>query len=224
MRKYLYAAPLTAAALVLATPAALAHTATPRTATHVLTISKLRGKAVKPGAVLKASLAKGTTVTISLAGNKATCKKASFALKVVTNPAAKGKAKLLVTSEKVSSCKITGVTVNSITAGNLPYNATVSDAKGDPVKLSGTSTSTPIQFTATISFGGGSIACSYDAATSTGHASNTHHVVTFKSQKFTPDPGNTGLCLDLKGAALFTASFGPIRDTSVSKSPIVFVN
>lgn len=226
MRKYLYAVTLSGAALALAIPAAQAHTATPRTATHVLTISKLRGTAVKKGAVLKANLARGTTVTVSLSGNKATCKKASFALKVVTNPVAKGKATLSVTSEKISRCKISfaGATVKSITAKNLPYGATVSDAKGDPVTISGTSTSAPIQFAATITLGPSTFTCKFDAATSTGHASNTHHVVTFKNQKFTSDSSNTGPCTALTGPALFTASFGPIRDTSVSNSPIVFVN
>lgn len=223
MRKYLYAAPLVGAALVLATSAAQAQTATPRTATHVLTISKLHGKAVKVNAVLKASLAKGTTATITLGTHKMTCKKASFALTVLTNPAAKGKATASVTSEKISRCTInvTGISVTSIVAGNLPYNATVSDARTDPVKVTETSSDAPLSFTATISAGVlGSVVCTYTAAGSTGHASNRHHTVKFTKQPF--NLASAPPCL--AGPAKLSLTFGPIRDTSVSRSPIVFIN
>ncbi len=226
MRKYLYAAVAAGATLMLAAPAAQAHTATPRTASHVLTVGKLHGTAVKVGAVLKASLAKGTTVTIAIGTTKATCKKASFSLTVVTNPVAKGKATGSVTSEAVSKCTInfSGATVNSITATNLPYNAAVSDSSGDPVTISGTSDAAPIQFTATITIGDGSITCAFDAATSTAHSSNKHHTVTFSKQKFTDAPSDPSLCSDLGTTALFSASYGPIVDSTVSHSPTVYVN
>lgn len=222
MRKYLFAAPLAAAALALATPAALAHTTTARTATHVLTIKRLHGPAVKVNAVLKAGLAKGTAVTITLGSHKMTCKKASFALKVLTNPVAKGKATATVTSEKISRCKInfTGLTVKSIVAGNLPYNATIRDSRGDPVKVSGTSSAAPLSFTATIAVGPGSVVCTYTAASSKGHASNKHHTVTFTKQPF--NLASAPPCL--AGPAKLSVTFGPIRDTSVRNSPIVFVN
>lgn len=222
MRKYLFAVPLAAAALALATPAALAHTTPARAASHVLTISRLHGRAVKAGAVLKASLAKGATVTITLGTHKMTCKKASFALKVITNPRAKGKATASVTSEKISRCtlNITGLTVKSIVAGNLPYNATVSDARGDPVKVSGTSSTAPLSFTATIAVGPGSVVCTYTAASSTGHASNKHHTVTFTKQPFVL--ASAPPCL--AGPAKLSVTFGPIVDASVTGHPIVFVN
>lgn len=223
MRKYLYAAPLAAAALVLATPAALAHTTTARTATHVLTIKKLHGRAVKAGAVLKASLASGTTVTITLGSHKMTCRKASFALTVLTNPLAKGKATGSVTSEKISRCKInvSGISVTSIVAGNLPYNATISDSKGDPVKVTGTSGLAPLSFTATIKAGTlGSVVCTYTAPRSTGHASNKTHHVTFTKQPF--NLASAPPCL--AGPAKLSVTFGPIVDSSVSGSPIVFIN
>jgi hypothetical protein len=224
MRKYLYAAPLAAAALVLATPAALANTTTTRTASHVLTIKRLHGSAVKANAVLKASLKTGTTATITLAGHKMTCKKASFALTVLTNPRAKGKATGSVTSEKISRCKINvaGITVTSIVAGNLPYNATISDAKGDPVKVSETSGEAPVEFTATVMFAGNPIVCTYQAAGSTGHAANTHHTVTFTKQAFNLAPASNGFCL--AGPSKLSVTFGPIVDSSVSGSPTVYVN
>jgi hypothetical protein len=223
MRKYLIAVPLTAAALVLATPAALAHTTTARTASHVLTIKKLHGTAVKVGAVLKASLARGTTVTITLGTHKLTCTKASFALTVLTNPTAKGTATASVTSEKLSRCKlnVTGLTVKSIVANNLPYNASVSDATGDPVTVSETSVGAPLSFTATIGAGTlGTVVCTYTAASSKGHASNTHHTVTFSKQPF--NLASAPPCL--AGPAKLSGTFGPIVDSSVTGSPIVFVN
>src|SRR5262249_22620669 len=162
------------------TPVAQAHNATPRTATHILTIGKLRGKAVRPGAKLTASLAKGAVATITLGTQKMTCKTASFTLKVVTNPVRPGAAKLAATSQQLARCTINvkGATVKSINAVNLPYKVVASDRRGDPVVIRGSSVTSPITFAATIVDGPFTVSCSYSAAASTGHASNTNHVVT----------------------------------------------
>jgi hypothetical protein len=224
VRKYLYAVPLAAAALVVPTPAAQAHTATSRTAIEVLTISKLGGKPVMPGAVLKASLAKGAAVVISGGSRKLTCTRASFTMKVVTNPARPGTATLSVTSQTFARCSlnVSGVTVLQVFAPNLPYHLSASDAHGDPVTVSENSPPYPIKFDSQIHDGASIFSCDYTATKSLGHASNTHHTVTFSRQRFSKLIGNKRFCP--AGPAFFSAKFGPIKDTSVSRSPVVYVN
>jgi len=57
----------------------------------------------------------------------------------------------------------------------------------------------------------------------TGHASNTGNKITFSKQKFTLAPNQPSTCA-IAPSSLFSATFGPVRDTSVSGSPKVFVN
>jgi uncharacterized Zn-binding protein involved in type VI secretion len=218
VRKYLYlAAAVTASATVVALPATSAFAAG-----HVLTIKKTGGTAVKTGAVLKSGLAKGKTVVFSLGPQKLTCKSSSFSAKVTGNPAKPGKATESLTSQKFSKCtvNVAHVTVKSIKVGNLPYKVSVSDAKGFPVTVSGSSKSKPISFTATLKAGTLTVTCSYKAASVKGHASNTGNTITFSKQKFTKTAGGT-LC---PASANFAATFGPVTDSSVTGSPKVFVN
>ena len=217
MRKYLYlAAAVTASAAVVALPATSAFAAG-----HVLTISKTGGTAVKTGAVLKAGLAKGKTAVFSLGTETLTCKSASFGAKVTGNPGKPGKATESLTSQKFSKCTInvSGITFKSIKVSNLPYKVTVSDAKGDPVTISGSSTSKPIAVTVTVALGKSNIVCSYKAASIKGSASNTGNTITFSKQKFSRKSGS--LC---PATANFSATFGPVTDSSVKGSPKVFVN
>jgi len=111
--------------------------------------------------------------------------------------------------------------VKSVKVSNLPYNVTVSDAKGDPVKVSGRSKSKPVLATVTVALGALTVTCSYQAASITGSASNKGNVITFVKQKLTKAPGSSGLCV---AAANFSGSFGPVADSSVKGSPKVFVN
>ncbi len=53
-----------------------------------------------------------------------------------------------------------------------------------------------------------------------GKASNTGNTITFSKQKFTKSAGGT-LC---PASANFSATFGPVTDSSVKGSPKVFVN
>jgi len=218
MRKYLYLAMVAASALVLASPAAEAGAA----AVHVLTVAKAGGTAVKPGAVLKAGLVKGTAAVFTLSSEKLTCKTAAFTAKVTSNPAAPGKARESLTAQTFAKCgvNVAHVTVTSVTAGNLPYGVTVSDSKGDPVKVSGRSKSKPLKVTVKIMAGPAVVTCSYGAASVTGHFSNKGNAVSFSRQKFTKSSGGS-LCLP---AAFFSATFGPVRDVSIKGSPKVFVN
>src|SRR5258707_9812022 len=88
VRKYLYLAAAAASAAVVALPAVSADAAV----THVLTISKLGGTAVRSGAVLKSGLAKGTSAVFFLGTEKLTCTASSAAATVKSNPAKPGTA------------------------------------------------------------------------------------------------------------------------------------
>lgn len=224
MRKYLYVAMAAASAAVLAAP--IVADAAPAAHSHVLTIRKVHGTAVKPGAKLQASLVKGTSAVFSLTGSFSLtikCKSSSFTARVVRNPLAPSKATESLTAESVGKCTINfmGATVKATKALNLPYNSTVSDKKGFPVSVSGRIKSKPIELTATASTTSGSITCTYMAASIAGAASNKGNTITITKQKLKLAPGSNGLC---PVNAAFTAKYGPVRDTSVTGKPAVFVN
>ena len=221
MRKYLYLAAAAASAAVVALPAMSADAAV----THVLTTGKVGGPAVRSGAILKASLVKGTSAVFSLGTGtvKLTCTSASISATVRSNPAKPGTATESLTAVTVAKCTLSGiphVTFKSLKFKNLPYKVKVSDAKGFPVTVSERTTTMPLKFTATVATATSTISCSYKAASIAGHASNTGNTLAFSKQKFVKAGGNAA-CL---GPAHLSAKFGPVRDTSVKNSPKVFVN
>jgi hypothetical protein len=222
MRKFVpVLAAIAASAAVVALPATTAYATT-----HVLTINRVGGRAVAVGAILKAKLVPKTKAVFSLGTGtaKLTCGSAHVSATVKRNPTVPGKARESLTAIGTSKCTfsgITGVTFKSIKAQNLPYKATVSDAAGFPVKVSGQSSTKPIKFTVKVAVGMTTITCNYKASSVTGKASNTGNKITFSKQKFTKAAGSNALCV---GPAFFSAKFGPVRDTSVMLSPRVFVN
>ena len=221
MRKYLYLAMTAASVAALAVP--VAASAATATGSSVLTISKAGGTAVKTGAVLKASLAKGTAAVFSTSLFSLNCKTASFSAKVTKNPKAKGTADESLTAQAIGKCTvkgITGITVKSVKANNLPYNVTVSDSKGDPVTVAGTKKTKPVETTVSVVFSGTTYSCLYKAGTLKGSSSNKGNSITLTKQGFTFVSGSS-LC---PKSATFTAKFGPVTDSSVKKSPAVFVN
>jgi hypothetical protein len=219
VRKYVYTGAVVAMALIAALPATVAEAAS----VHVLTTGKLGGPAVKPGAVLKASLAKGSAVVFNTNLGKLTCTRSTFTAKVVSNPAKPGTAKESITAETFSSCRISigGVTIKSQSVGNLPYNATVSDAKGHPVHISGRTKAKPLLLSITVKFGASTFSCSVKAASIAGTWSNKGNVTAFVKQKFIKAAGPNGFC---PTSGTFSAAYGPVRDSSVKGSPAVFVN
>jgi hypothetical protein len=229
MRKYRYLALATAAAMLVSFPVAALAANTHRAAKPVLTIGKVGGKAVRKGAVLKAGLAKKDKVTLTIGTRKDTCAASSIAARVTANPAKAGEAKLSVTSVSVSKCgTVIGFSV-SLKSINAPYGATIKAAKGDPVTLSGASKSKPMGFKVTVTLGTKVEAvCVLTAATVSGHASNKHNTVSFSKQKFTLNKALTGsdysTCSIVGTTATFTATYGPIVDSSVKHSPKVFVS
>ncbi len=66
----------------------------------------------------------------------------------------------------------------------------------------------------------GSISCTYTATTTKGSASNKSQTISFSKQKFKISSG-AHVC---PKTGTFSATFGPVRDTSVTGSPHVFVN
>lgn len=221
MRKYFYIGALAAIALVAALPAAAAAAAP----VHVLTTGKARGPAVKPGAVLKASLKSRTSAVFANSLGKLTCTKSAFTAKVVANPAKTGRpatAKASITAETFGNCTISvkGVTIKSQKVANLPYNVTVSDAKGNPVRISGRSKVKPLLLSITVKFGTSTFSCSVRAASISGSWTNKGNATVFVKQKFVKAAG--GVFCPASGT--FSAAYGPVRDTSVKGSPAVFVN
>jgi hypothetical protein len=220
MRRYLFLIiPVVSASLV-------ALSAVPASAvTHdVLTIGKVGGTNVSLGAILKANLVSTTKATFATSSGNLTCSASSFTAKVTANPPKPGTAKESLTAQSFSKCvsSVSGVTVSSIKVGDLPYNVTVSDASGFPVKVSQRSSTSPLKTTVVLNVSGvGTITCIFVASSISGHASNTGNTVGFSNQKFVKGSGSNGFC---PASGTFTAKYGPVLDTSVTGSPRVFVN
>ena len=227
MRRFVLLGTVVATALIAIAPVASAATAaTAATAAaasgHVLTAGKAGGPAVRSGAVLKASLAKGSAAVFTSSLGKLACAKSALTAKVTGNPAKPGVAKASLTTQTFGKCAISvsGVTVSSVTLANLPYTVTVSDAKGDPVKVSGRSKAKPLLLSTTVKFGTLSVACSFKAAAISGSMSNKGNVTVFARQTFTLAAGSS-FC---PKSGTFSGTYGPLTDASVKGSPAVFVN
>lgn len=224
MPKYLYVVAVATSALLIAAPMIPAEAAT----AHVLTIGKTGGTAVSKGAVLTSGLASKTKATFTIGSRTVKCTSAKVTAKVTSNPAASGKAMATasVTAFTLGKCSVSGVKSITVVAKNLPYKAAVSAAKGNPVTASGTSKLKPIALTATVVVTAKlKFTCTYTAASILGKASNTGNTVSFSKQTFTFSKGsNTKLCTSVGKTAKFSATYGPVTDTSVTGSPKVFVN
>lgn len=219
MRKFFVLSLAAAAALMVAVPVTAASAAT--AAKHdVLTYGRVGGTNVKVKSLLKANLKKGTEAEFLTPGNQfVKCKEVSFTDKVTKNPKAKGTAdeELTVQTYKKCSTNISAATgAPRIVVNHLPYKTTLSDSKGDPVTVSKTVA------TITVPTSIGSLICTYSAKNgkTAGSASNSAQTITFSKQPFTKTSGPTGC----PGSGDFSASFGPVEDTSVHGDPHVFVN
>jgi hypothetical protein len=227
-----------ACALALAAPAGAAYAATAHQAAAkpVLTVGKRGGPAVKKGAVLKVSLAKGKSATFALKTSfgtfTATCTSSTLQAKVTANPSSRGKATLTLTGATFRRCKINGappgVSLTSVKALNLPYGVTISSAKGFPVTIAGRSSTKPLGFQAKINGGSGigNLTCVVTAPSVKAHASNKSNEISAAKQKFTLDTGKSSSQCSTLGvsSATYSATYGPVRDTSVRHSPKVFFN
>ncbi|MFB7620513.1 Tat pathway signal sequence domain protein [Kitasatospora sp. NPDC056181] len=222
IRRTLGAAALAAIALATAavTPAQAAGPA-------VLTYGGLgaAGTDVAVGDVLTANLASGSYATFysSATGTSGIkCAVSSFSATVTGNPAAPGVATEQLNSHTFGSCtaNVIGViSVQSITVNNLPYTNSVSDAAGNPVTLS--PTAGPLQTTVVLNTILGPTTCVYRAPGNiSGTTNNTGQTIGFASQAFAKVSGPS-TCF---ATGYFSATYGPVVDSSVAGSPHIYVN
>ena len=217
MFKRVIGATLTAVAALTALATATAAVAAPAVTHHVLTINRVGGANVRVGAILKANLHSGSTVVFASSSGKVVCKASLFAVKVTKNPAKPGTAVASLTAQTFSKCTTTfsgARGVKSVKLNHLPYKTTISDSTGFPVTVTGPSTTITLNTTV------GTLRCTYKAKAAKGAASNTAQTITFTKQPFSLSSGPSAC--PRKGS--FSASYGPVRDTSVMTSPHVFVN
>ncbi|MFF2044420.1 Tat pathway signal sequence domain protein [Kitasatospora sp. NPDC058170] len=210
------------AALALATAAV---TPAQAAAPAVLTYGGPGGTAAAVGDVLTADLVPGTYATFysSASGTSGIkCAVSAFSATVTSNPAAPGVAVEQLNSHTFGSCSanVLGVTgVQSVTVNNLPFTNAVSDGAGNPVTLS--PTAGPLQTTVVLKTILGTITCVYRAPGSiSGTTSNTAQTIGFASQAFNKFSGPS-TCF---AAGYFTATYGPVLDTSVAGNPHIYVN
>ena len=219
MRRFIYLALSMVMALLLVTlPVRVA-----QAATNVLTTGSPGGAAVATGDTLTANLASGSRATFLNGSSGITCTASSFSVTVSSNPAAPGTATESLRTQSFTNCtpNIGGTNNNpppTITPTGLPYGSTVSDSSGTPVTLG--SSTTPVSANVTISSLLGQIRCSYGATQIRGTASNSGNTISFANQTFTRTSGS-GLC---PSSTSFSATYGPVVDSSQSGSPAVFVN
>ncbi|MEU1811622.1 Tat pathway signal sequence domain protein [Micromonospora aurantiaca (nom. illeg.)] len=218
---------LAALALLTGLVGAAPATAAPTTslASAVLTYPAVAGTAVSVGDVIQASLRSGTNATFYSSASGTTgikCAASTFSAKVLTNPTAPGTATESLTAQSFTSCttNVFGTTgVQSVTVNNLPYTTSVTSA--GVVTISGTAAA-PIQSTVVLNSLLGAITCVYRTSTNTltGMASNATNSISFANQPLAKFSGPS-LCF---GTAYFTASYSPVKDTSKTGSPAVYVN
>ncbi|WP_406208547.1 Tat pathway signal sequence domain protein [Kitasatospora sp. NBC_01560] len=220
IRRSLGAAALAAVALVTAagTPAQAAGPA-------VLTYGSTGGTAVAVGDVLAANLAPGNYATFYSTASGTSgikCAVSSFSATVTSNPAAPGVATEQLNSHTFGSCtaNVIGViSVQSITVNNLPYTNAVSDAAGNPVTLS--PTAGPLQTTVVLNTILGATTCVYRAPGSiAGTTNNVGQTIGFSAQPFSKVSGPS-TCF---ATGWFSATYGPVSDSSVAGSPHVYIN
>ena len=104
--------------------------------------------------------------------------------------------------------------MKSIVVKGLPYKTTIGGKNHAIVLLKA-------RTTLTLKTVIGTVSCGYGAAKVKGTASNVGQVNKFTNQTFTRVSGPPQAC-PRKGN--FSATFGPVKDTSVKNSPHVFVN
>ncbi|MFI6154353.1 Tat pathway signal sequence domain protein [Kitasatospora sp. NPDC051170] len=195
-------------------------------ATAVLTTGSLGGPNVSVGDVLTANLVSGTYATFyssSTGTSGIKCAASSFSATVTANPAAPGSAVEQLNTQTFGSCtsNVFGVTsVRSVTVTNLPFTNTVSDDPGYPVALTpgaaGSMGTTVVLGTIL-----GSVTCKYSNTTGiAGTTDNGANSIGFSAQPFALVSG-PGLCFS---TGYFSATYGPVSDSSVAGSPLLYVN
>ncbi|MFC9648490.1 Tat pathway signal sequence domain protein [Streptomyces sp. NPDC056937] len=197
--------------------------ATGTAAGNVLTYGSAGGSAVAVGDVFTSSLSSGASVAIrTTAGGSTgiTCTASQFTATVTGNPAAPGTATESLTAHTFGGCttNILGTTgVQSITVDRLPYRTTV--ISGGPLTV-GAGAAGAVQTTVKLNTLLGLTTCVYTSTGLSGATSNADNSITFTNQLFSKSSGP----VTCPGSSYFSAKYGPVKDTSQSGSPSVFVN
>lgn len=195
-------------------------------ATAVLTQGSAGGAAIAVGDTLVANLAAGTAATFTDgpgSSNGVSCANSSFSATVTSNPAAPGSATEQLNSQSFDSCtsSVLGVmSVQSVTATSLPYTNTVTSGSGGNVSLNGTSAG-PVGITVVLNTLLGQVSCVYQSPNGiSGSTSNTDNSIGFANQPANLVSG-PGLCFS---TGYFSATYGPVTDSSAAGSPVLWVN
>jgi len=180
--------------------ASLAATSTAKlpTATAILRIGSVTGR---PAAV---------NDTLGLAYAPPECTSGSETAKVTANPKGPGTATVSITSISLSGCSVGGISA-SITAVGLPWTVNIGDVNGN---LSSTTGTVGFKVTAVL------IACTFSATSLKGYWSNSVNGIVVPSQNFSLTSGG-GSC---PSTFAVHGNLAPVKDTSVSGSPLVFVS
>jgi hypothetical protein len=217
MRKMLY---FTVAAAAIALSAATVLPASADTPA-VLTYGSLGGTSVAVGDTIAASLAPGTNVnfyTDSSDTSGVTCTTSSFSSTVETNPASSGVATESVASQTFDNCtaNVGGVnSVQSVTADNLPWAASVDDS-ANTITITGAETTLVVNSIV------GQLTCNYtaDGGSLAGTVNNSDNSITFTNQKFDLASGSSFWC---NGNGYFSGTYSPVQDGTQGNAA-VFVN
>ncbi|WP_331730406.1 Tat pathway signal sequence domain protein (plasmid) [Kitasatospora sp. NBC_00070] len=191
----------------------------------VLTYGSPGGTPVSVGDVLTADLVEGTYATLYSSADGSSgvkCAASSFSATVTSNPDAPSVAGENLDSHTFGSCtsNVFGVrSVQSVTVNALSYNHAVSSDSGHPTALSPGEAGT-LQTTVVLRTLLGTITCVYRADGITGNASNDDQTLRFVDQAFAKYSGPS-LCLPM---GYFSATYGPVRDSSAPDSPAIYVN
>jgi hypothetical protein len=219
MRKFILAGSAAATALLLFVSISTAALASPAATHDVLTYGKAGGANVAKGAILKANLASKSKATFNAgSAGKVTCSKSSFTDKVTSNPAKPGTAVESLTAQSFSKCSASGspefTGVKKVAIQHLPYTTKISDKKGDPVTV--TKSQVELQLDTSV----GTVTCFYSDSAPKGSASNKSQTIGFVNQVF--KRFNSPMACPASGK--FSATYGPVLDTSKKGDPHVFVN
>ncbi len=210
MRKLLLPAAAAAALLAIAPMTAAS------AASHdVLTISKAGGPNVKVGAILQAGLKFGTTAVFATGGEKVTCKRVMFKDQVTKNPSKPGTAVEKLKSQTFSHCSVTGISgtrePRAFKLNHLPYTTTVKDPRdnGD-----GEQDEYDDQYRDD----------TWRQDSLYVHRENHQRELPRTNHKRSPSSGRaftktSGPPRTCKTTAKFSATFGPVVDTSVTGQP-----
>jgi hypothetical protein len=219
MPKYRYLALAAAGVMVLApTGAAFASSAHQATKKPVLTTGKVGGTAVRKGATLKAGLAKGKKVTFSLGSiGSASCTKSSISAKVTSNTSSSAKLSLKTQTMSKCSTTISGVTISSVKAVDLPYNVTVKP--GGKVSVSETKSSEPIGLEANADLGTTALTCVFTAKSASAKMSNKGNTITVSKATLTLNKNKTpassySTCAEVGKTTKVSLTYGPLKDGS----------